>query len=82
MTIVYNVGVVVYVNFPTEFDKLLAVKAEIEKVLLAKYGEEAVTVTRIKKSEEYENYSLGIFINVPKMHIVLKEAKEDDSGTH
>jgi len=83
MTIIYNVGVVIYVNFPENFNKLLQVKGEVEKALIAKFGKEAVTVTRIKESREYENYSLGIFINVPEkteMHVELKEVKEDASG--
>ena len=81
----YNVGVVIYVNFPTNFDKLMQVKNEIERALIAKYGEEAVTVTRIKESKEYENYSLRILVNVPEktgMHIELKETKDNDSETH
>lgn len=83
MTLPYNVGIAIYVYNPEYFDKLIQVKAEVEKALIAKFGKEAVTVTRIKESKEYENYSLGILINVPEkteMHIELKEAKESASA--
>jgi len=76
----YNVGVVIYVYNPDYFDKLLQVKTEVEKALIAKFGKEAFTVTRIRKSEKYENFSLGIFIVVPEkteMHVELKEVRED-----
>lgn len=83
MTIPYNVGIAIYVYNPAYFNKLLQVKAEVEKALLAKYGKEAFTVTRIRESEKYENYSLGIFIVVPEkseMYTELKEVKESASG--
>ena len=77
----YNVGIAIYVYKQEYFDKLLQVKAEVEKALIAKFGKEAFEVTRIKKSEKYENYSLGIYIIVPEkteMHVELKEVKADD----
>lgn len=66
------------------FNKLIQVKNEVEKALIAKFGKEAVTVTRIKESKEYENYSLGIYIVVPEkteiQPIELKEVKADASA--
>lgn len=82
MTLPYNVGIAIYVYKQEYFNKLLQVKAEVEKALIAKFGKEAFEVTRIKTSEKYENYSLGIYIVVPdksEMHIELKEAKESAS---
>ena len=83
MTIPYNVGIAIYVYNPDYFNKLLQVKTQVEKALIAKFGKEAFEVTRIRESEKYENFSLGIFIVVPEkteMHVELKEVEESASG--
>lgn len=83
MTLPFNVGIAVYCYRTEYFDKLMQVKIEVEKALIAKFGKEAFEVTRIKKSEKYENYSIGFYIVVPEkteMHVELKETKDNASS--
>jgi len=47
-------------------DELVKVKLLTEETLIKAFSKENVHCTKLFKSEEYENFGLYIYINVPK----------------
>ena len=61
----FNVRMLLTAHF-TKFDELVKVQVMTKKVLTSAFGKENVQVTKLFKNEEYQNFGLYIYINVPR----------------